>query len=86
MWFDRIASGEKKEEYRDVTPYYMSSLHRYMGNEGEIRFRAGYRKDSDTMRCKVNCFTGYGRQEWGAEPDKLYLVLEILSIEEVVRC
>lgn len=25
-WFDMILSGEKKEEYREITPYYMSRL------------------------------------------------------------
>ena len=25
-WFDMIKSGEKKEEYREITPYYNSRL------------------------------------------------------------
>jgi len=25
-WFDMILSGEKKEEYRDIKPYYRSRL------------------------------------------------------------
>lgn len=25
-WFDMIKSGEKKEEYREITPYYKSRL------------------------------------------------------------
>lgn len=25
MWFDKILSGEKKEEYRDLKPYWKSS-------------------------------------------------------------
>lgn len=28
-WFDMIASGEKKEEYREIKPYWMNRLTRY---------------------------------------------------------
>ena len=30
-WFDMIASGEKKEEYRDVSPYFISRLVKEFG-------------------------------------------------------
>ena len=41
-WFDMIASGTKKEEYRDITPYYEARLGKYM-NAGLFRIilRAG---------------------------------------------
>lgn len=26
QWFDMIASGEKKEEYREIKPYYTSRI------------------------------------------------------------
>lgn len=29
-WFDMIVSGEKKEEYREVKPYYHARLKKYM--------------------------------------------------------
>lgn len=30
-WFDMIKSGEKKEEYREIKPYYNKRLPRYFG-------------------------------------------------------
>lgn len=30
-WFDMIRSGEKKEEYRDVKPYYIKRFKNYFG-------------------------------------------------------
>lgn len=89
-WFDMILSGEKKEEYREIKPYYekrfeiyimYQNLTRYKANY--ILFRNGYKKDSPTIKCKVVIFRAFGKEEWGAEPNKLYYVLKILSVEEV---
>ncbi len=51
-WFDSIASGEKREEYRDQTPYWKKRIegHRY----SEIHFRNGYRKEAPFMRIEFN--------------------------------
>lgn len=96
-WFDMIKSGEKKEEYREIKPYYDKRLfdycrlvaleeyaHDVWGHpEFEVIFRNGYSKTSPKIKCKVNCRKDYGEQKWGAEPNKLYYVLKILSVEEV---
>lgn len=97
-WFDMIKSGEKKEEYREIKPYYTTRfdniLYQYFKDENgnilcnhvdyfDVIFRNGYRKDSPEIKCKVHISKGYGNPEWGAEPNKLYYVLEILSVEEV---
>lgn len=96
-WFDMIKSGVKKEEYREIKPYYDKRLFNYCrlvaleeyaydvwGHpEFEVIFRNGYSKTSPKIKCKVNCRKGYGKPEWGAEPDKEYYVLKILSVEEV---
>lgn len=29
-WFEMIASGEKKEEYRELKPYYHTRLKKYL--------------------------------------------------------
>ena len=93
-WFDMIKSGEKKEEYREIKPYYNSRLGvrliiqelingsnaKFISN---IMFRNGYGKDRPTVLCKCEISKGYGKQEWGAELNKEYYVLKILSIEEV---
>ena len=92
-WFDMIKSGEKKEEYREIKPYYNSRLGvrliiqelingsnaKFISN---IMFRNGYGKDRPTILCKCEISKGYGKQEWGAELNKEYYVLKILSVEE----
>lgn len=88
-WFDMIKSGEKKEEYREIKKYYDKRLERKVNfckatdNGYYILLRNGYSKNSPTL--KVSCIVtkGYGRPEWGAEPNKKYYVLKILNVEEV---
>lgn len=96
-WFDMILSGEKKEEYREIKPYYDKRLFNYCRlvaleeyaydvwshPEFEVIFRNGYSKTSPKIKCKVNCRKDYGKTEWGAEPNKMYYVLKILSVEVV---
>ncbi len=86
-WFDMIKSGEKKEEYREIKPYYDSRFKYYLGGWEigllDIKFRNGYSKNNPSIKCKVDISKGYGKPEWGAEPGKLYYVLKILSVEEV---
>lgn len=81
-WFDMILSGEKKEEYRDLSPHYKSIFHKYLGQSVKIRFRNGYRKDSPSFECAVIPRVGYGHPEWGAEPNKGYFVLTIQQEEK----
>lgn len=83
-WFDMILSGEKKEEYREIKPYYQSRLHEksYTGTH-DIAFRNGYKKDSPLIECECFIEIDYGKPEWGAEPNKLYYVLKILNVEKV---
>lgn len=101
-WFDMIKSGEKKEEYREIKPYYDSRFEPYIpdiGNvkiihlegwvgfipvEDEIVFRNGYSSNSPSIKCKVEIRTGPGKEEWGAEPNKEYYVLKILSVEKIM--
>ncbi|MBR3239126.1 MAG: ASCH domain-containing protein [Oscillospiraceae bacterium] len=82
-WFDMIASGEKLEEYRAITPYYASRFTNVMrfqkdGKEQfHVRFRAGYRAESPTMIVSCWLDSGEGKQEWGAEPGVRYYRLHI---------
>lgn len=48
-----------------------------------VIFRNGYSNNSPSIKCMVSINIGYGKEEWGAEPGKLYYVLKILSVEEV---
>lgn len=84
-WFDMIKSGEKKEEYREIKPYYTSILdnkYRY-GDKFEVIFRNGYSKNSPSIKCLVEFQKDFGHTMWGAELNKIYYVLKILSVEEV---
>lgn len=76
-WFDMIASGEKKEEYRDVKQYYRTRLVK-LDYPCKIRFRAGYSKKSPLMECTIKSLSlGLGIIKWGAEPETQYFILAI---------
>lgn len=91
-WFDMIKSGEKKEEYREIKPYYSKRFEFVDDEELKIhtiqatktlRFRNGYSKTSPTIECQVVITKGLGKPELGAELGKSYFVLKILSVEEI---
>lgn len=91
-WYEMILSGEKKEEYREIKPYYRSRLI----NEGFldqyglpdlwqdwVLFRNGYSKKSPSFKALCTIDIRTGRSEWGAEPNKEYYVLKIHSVDEM---
>lgn len=49
-----------------------------------ILFRNGYSKNSPSIKCEVKITTDYGKLKWGTEINKMYYVLKILSVEEVI--
>ena len=93
-WFDMIKSGIKKEEYREIKPYWFT---RFKNNlfclcdenliirlgTGRVIFKNGYQKNAPKIMCGVEITTRKGNPEWGADPYKLYYVLKILSVEEI---
>ena len=94
QWFDMILSGEKTEEYRDVSGYWTvrfwnAGLIDLFGTprknySQKICFRNGYSKNSPSFVAACSCDIGRGRPEWGADPNKEYFILKILKISEVV--
>lgn len=79
-----ILSGEKKEEYREIKPYYETRFRNAWkgsligGNaHREIMFRNGYGKKFPSLIAKCTLSVGTGREEWGAEKGKEYFVLTI---------
>lgn len=95
-WFDMIKSGEKKEEYREIKPYYTTRFYgrAYEHNvkngfikehniEKEIILRNGYSSDSPSIKCNILITKGNGRPEWGAILGKEYYILKIRKIEEI---
>lgn len=75
-WYDMIASGEKTEEYREITDYWIKRIH---GKGYEyVTFYLGYAKDRPSMTFemktpKICC----GFPQWGAEIGKFYFVIPL---------
>lgn len=84
QWFDMIRSGEKREEYRTITPRY-ETMFRNAASGGDTftcRLRNGYNLTSPSIIVHCKYRIGYGKPEWGAEPGVRYFVLSIISFEE----
>lgn len=59
QWFDDIASGKKKIEYREVKPFWESRLYDSTGKKRqykEIEFINGYNADARRMVTKYEGF------------------------------
>ena len=80
-WFEMIASGEKKEEYRAANGYYDSRLMKYKNEPIWVALRNGYRNDSDTLYCRVvPVRETAARPEWGGVPGEMHWSLKILDV------
>ena len=80
-WFDMIKSGEKKEEYREIKPYYTSRFNNATADDfNYVVFRNGYSPFSPDIKCRCKLRIGQGKEEWGAEPNKEYYILNILEV------
>lgn len=90
-WFDMILSGEKKEEYREIKPYYKSRFKNIfemapysfipVGNDKkQIMFRNGYSTNCPSFIADCTLDIKTGKEEWGAEKDVEYYVLTIHKI------
>jgi len=84
-WFDMIASGEKKEEYREVKPYWRKRLNDKNDNYREfdiVRFKNGYQKNAPFVDVELRGINlaNTGKQEWGAEPFQVYYILSLGKI------
>ena len=91
-WFDMVRSGEKKEEYRNPTPYYFSRFTNLFDafdtDVKPVMFRNGYSSNSPSFIANCSFSIKTGKEEWGAEPGKEYYVLtikEILDDREVLE-
>lgn len=81
-WYDMIASGEKREEYRDFSDYWKSRLlvkGRWdLKPFDSVTFYLGYSKNRPSMTFSLLCIGyGHGKPEWGAEPGKKYFVIKL---------
>ena len=80
-WFEMIASGEKKEEYRDLKQYWITRLERKVDT---IHFKNGYSNDVPEMyvECKAISING-GKPEWGW--DEKCFVIKLGAVLEINR-
>lgn len=78
-WFYKTLTNEKKEEYRDITPYWTKRFEHLFPLEfkGEtyhpiletLTFSNGYAKDRKQFEKEFTGIRiGYGNPEWGATP------------------
>ena len=89
-WFDMILSGVKKEEYRDIKPYWIDRLTfidpntldgQEFKNFTHIKFTNGYgyHRPSFTIECK-GIDIGMGNTDWGAPTDRDVFILSLGEI------
>jgi len=71
-WFDMIASGVKKEEYREIKEYWDSRLNK---EYDVVLFRNGYNRTSPEMMVELKDIKkGTGNKDWGAPNEKVYIL------------
>ena len=77
-WFDMIATGEKQEEYREMTDYWKKRIWKKRGEIDSVCFHRGYSPVTITRRVSA-IVQDAGREEWGAEPLTLYYVIKLAT-------
>lgn len=87
-WYDMIASGIKKEEYRDYKPFWINRLIRFYNKTWDkkhiVSFSLGYKKAD--MFFEINCVYRYNKSdhpEWG-EPETPHYVIKLGKRVELV--
>ena len=90
-WFDMILSGEKKEEYREIKPYWLSRLkyhcnhldmmHEFNHDYTHIIFKNGYSKTSPSILIELNeTKFGKAKPEWSGNWDGEVIILKLGQI------
>jgi len=77
-WFDMIASGEKREEYRVPSRWILSRLENK--EYDAVEFKNGYGPNVPTITLEyLGWHMGYGRAEWGGEskPGEMLAVIRL---------
>jgi len=78
-WFDMIAQGVKKEEYREIKPYWITRLNSSLETKlfDYIHFSNGYSKNCPKMKVELLAISlGESKVKWSGEQQKCY-VLEL---------
>lgn len=75
-WFDMIASGVKKEEYREIKDWIISRLHGKTYDA--VEFSNGYGAHVPKVTVEyLGWGNGIGRAEWGATPMKPTIIIRL---------
>jgi hypothetical protein len=83
-WFDMIASGVKKEEYRECKEYWHKRLVNCI--DDAVLFRNGYSKNSPSVLVELLYITmGFGNTEHGAPKDTVVYILKLGKVLSVKR-
>lgn len=101
-WYKMIASGEKKEEYRDMKPYWKKrlthSFTEFLDNSGEtttwnynnfdyIIFKNGYAKNSPIMLVECkSILLSFGNKDWGADGITKYYTFKLGKVLYSEHC
>jgi len=78
-WFDMIDSGVKKEEYREIKPYWTKRFFNEDGSTKDydiIRFKNGYNSDSPVFNVEFKGIRlGKGNPDWGGDKNNVYILI-----------
>lgn len=92
-WFDMILLGQKKEEYREIKPYWTTRFTKvFEFQDGmptgkdtqEIILRNGYGTNAPYVKVLCTLQVKTGNPKWGAEPNVMYYVLRINKITKML--
>jgi len=74
-----ILAGIKKEEYREIKPYWDSRL--LKKSFDVVLFRNGYQKNARVFSIEfIELSTGFGIVEWGAPEKEIVYILKLGNI------
>ena len=80
-WFDMIANGVKKEEYREIKPYWIKRLQCTKKKYSKILFSNGYGENVPSVLVEFKELrSGLGIVEWGAQEGKEVYILMLGAI------
>ncbi len=78
-WFEMVASREKREEYREIKPYWTVRL--VNKKYDAVQFTNGYSKNAPrVMFALKDILSGLGVPEWGAPLTKQVYILRLGDI------
>jgi hypothetical protein len=87
-WYDMIASGEKKEEYRDRGAYWHKRIHSFLERSNNkvtvVSFARGYKKATMFFKFRLPVIKFYSHHpEWG-EPERPHYVISLGERVEII--